>query len=199
MQIFANHAEMVPGGEGLFVLCGLFVILPLAILFIYIALTRNSYRASLAALFVSGVPYLILLLIVSHYEPSDNRLIKSDQDTGRFALEFYRKLIVPAGLVLLWVVIVQLALFLLRFLRNGRLIPHTDCESDSSDPPREIKENECELNAVERMLLHCLWCLFDSSWFLLVSKMFLRCLLYFAFFFVLPLLLLALLKSAFVP
>jgi hypothetical protein len=93
-----------PGDEeGLFC-CGVFPILPLVVVLVAVAVSRNSARAAGLALLLAGLPCAVLVKMVTGYRWSDNGDVRADQETGWRAVWFYALMVGLAGASALWVV-----------------------------------------------------------------------------------------------
>ena len=108
MQLFAIAGGAGPGDEALLLCCGFFPILPLVVLLSAVALYRTSVWFACLALLLTGLPYVVLLLMVAGYKPSDDGDVLSDQATGRRAVGFYAMLAAFEGLCVVWVVVMRL-------------------------------------------------------------------------------------------
>jgi hypothetical protein len=181
MHMFANVGGTPLGGEDICFCCGIFPILPLVVFLIYVALTRSKLWAACLALFISGVPYFMLLSLICDYKPSEDGDIMSDQATGRRAFEFYGRLATAAGLSLIWAIMVRLFLTLFRLANISYLLSPIRRKSEVEVPPVITEQNSKTrvrvLNMVDRLLL--------------------RIALYILVLFVLPLLMVAMWKSFF--
>jgi len=97
-------------GEDALYCCGMCPILPLVVLLVITALMRNSILAAVSALMISGLPYVILQIMVALYEPSADGEVTADQFTGRSAVGFYDWIVAVAGLSFVLVIVKRVML-----------------------------------------------------------------------------------------
>ena len=101
MELFAIAGGDGPTCEAALHCCGCFPILPLLILLAGMTAYRNIVWPACLALLISGLPYVLLLQMVTGYEPSDDGDVMADQAVGRQTVRFYAILTAFSGLSVL--------------------------------------------------------------------------------------------------
>ena len=126
------HLLAIAGGSagsiGFVFCCGLFPLLPMVVLMAWLACRRNSARWALAAFFVAGVPFLVLLESVSAHQPSDDWEVMEEQAMSRWILLFYLSHLFVAGIAVLGVALQRHPFWKRRWPNKERSEPH---DSDS--------------------------------------------------------------------
>jgi hypothetical protein len=83
VQLLAIAGGFGPGTEDVLDCCLVFPLLPLVSLLACLAVYRNAAWPAVAALLITGLPYLTLCSQVASYQPSDDWEIQDLQATGR--------------------------------------------------------------------------------------------------------------------